>query len=106
MNRCLQGAQVPEWMAKGKTTWIQNDPNKGTVPNNYRPITYLQMMWKKLTAQVKEELYYSIISRRKFPGEQKGCCKGFRSTAELIYIEQHVLKVIKTRREKTRSDMD
>ena len=25
MNRCLQDAQVPEWMTKGKTTSIQKD---------------------------------------------------------------------------------
>ena len=50
MNKCLQGAQVPEWMTKGKTTLIQKDPCKRTAPNNYRPITYLPMMWKILTA--------------------------------------------------------
>ena len=32
MNRCLQGAHVPEWMTKGKTTLIQKDPIKGTTP--------------------------------------------------------------------------
>ena len=26
MNRCLQGAQVPDWMTKVKTTLIQKDP--------------------------------------------------------------------------------
>ena len=31
MNRCLRGAHIPEL--------IQNDPNKGTASNNYRPIT-------------------------------------------------------------------
>ena len=29
MNRCLQDAQVPDWMTKGKTTLIQKDPSKG-----------------------------------------------------------------------------
>ena len=32
MNRCLQGAQVPEWMTKGKTTLIQKEWSKGTAP--------------------------------------------------------------------------
>ena len=54
MNRCLQDAQVPEWMTKGKTTLIQKDPSKGTASNNYRPITYLPMMWKILTAQIRK----------------------------------------------------
>ena len=42
MYRCLQGAQVPDWM----TTLIQKDPSKGTAQNNYRPITCPPMMWK------------------------------------------------------------
>ena len=57
MNRCLQDAQVPDWMTKGKTTLIQKDPNKGTAPNNYRPKTCLPVMWKTLTAQIREEIY-------------------------------------------------
>ena len=51
MNRCLQGAQVPEWMTKGKTILIQKDPSKGTALNNYRSITCLPTIWKILTAQ-------------------------------------------------------
>ena len=35
MNRCIQGAQVPEMMTKGNTTLIQTDPTKGTAPNNF-----------------------------------------------------------------------
>ena len=56
MNRCLQGAQVPEWMTKGKATLIQKDPSKGNAPNDYRPITCQLMMWKILTAQIRDLL--------------------------------------------------
>ena len=75
MNKCLQYAQVPNWMTKGKTTLIQKDPNKGTAPNSYRPITCLPVMWKILTAQIKEDIYYSLTRRSLFPEEQKGCRK-------------------------------
>ena len=98
MNKCLQTAHVPEWITKGKTTLIQKDPNKGTSPNNYRPITCLPMMWKILTAQIREEIYYSLKSCGLFPEEQKGCCKGTRGTAELLYIYQHFLNESKNRR--------
>ena len=98
MNRCLQDAQVPDWMTKGKTTLIQKDPSKGTASNNYRPITCLPIMWKILTAQIREEIYYSLTSRRLFPDEQKGCRKGSRSKAELLYIDQHILNESKNRR--------
>ena len=97
MNRCLQGAQVPKWMTKGKTTLIQKDPSKGTAPNNHRPITCLPMMWKILAAQIREKIYYSLTSRRLFPDEQKRCRKGSRGTAELLYIDQHILNESKTR---------
>ena len=69
MNRCQQEADIPEWMTKGKTTLIQKDPNKGTAPNNYRPKTYLLMMWKILTVQIMDGIYVSLISRGLFPEE-------------------------------------
>ena len=55
-------------------------------------------MWKILTAQIREEIYYSQTSRGLFPDEQKGCGKGSRGTAELLYIDQHILNESKTRR--------
>ena len=54
-------------------------------------------MWKILTAQIREEIYYSLTSRGMFPEEQKGCCKGSIGTAELLYIDQHILYENKTR---------
>ena len=76
MNRCLQEAYVPEWMTIGKTTLIQKDLLKGTAPNKYRLITRLPLMWKILTAQIREDIYYSLTSCGLFPKEQKGCRKG------------------------------
>ena len=99
MNRYLQDTQVPEWMTKGKTTLIQKDPCKGTVPSNYRPLTCLPVMWKILIAQKREKFYYSLTSRGLFPDEEKGGCKGSRGTAELLYIDQYILNESKTRRE-------
>ena len=96
MNRCLQGAQVPDWMAKGKTTLIQKDLSKVTAPNNYRPITCLPMMWK-IKAQIRENIYNSLKIRELFPDEQKGYRKGSRGSAELLYIDQHILNESKTR---------
>ena len=87
MNKCLQTAHVPEWMTNGRTILIQKDPNKGTASNNYRPITCLPIMWKILTAQIREEIYYSLTSRGLFPDEQK----------KLLYIDQHILDESKTR---------
>ena len=98
ISRCLQDGQVPDWMTKEKTALIQKVPSKGTAPNNYRPITCLPMMWKILTAQIREKIYYSLTSRGLFPDEKKGCRKGCRGTAELLYIDQHILNESKNRR--------
>ena len=44
MNRCLQETEITEWLTKVREKQIQIDTQKGTAPNNYRPITYLPMM--------------------------------------------------------------
>ena len=56
------------------------------------------MMWKILTAQIRE-IYYLLISRGIFPDEQKGYHKRAKGTKELIQIDQHILNESKTKRE-------
>ena len=73
-------------------------PKQRNFSNNYRPVTCLTMTWKILTAQIWEKIYYSQTSRGLFPDEPKACRKGSRGTAELLYIDQHILDENKTRR--------
>ena len=47
---------------------------------------------------IMEEIFYSLTSRGLFPDKQKGCHKGSRGTAELLYIDQHILNESKNRR--------
>ena len=54
------------------------------------------MTWKILAAQIREEIYYLLTSRRLFPDEQKRCRKGSRDTGELLNIDQHILNKSKT----------
>ena len=77
-------------MTKRKTILIQKDPSKRTAPNNYRPIICLPIMWKR------EKIYYLLRSHGLFP--DKGCCKGSGGSAELLYIDKHILNEGKTRR--------
>ena len=46
----------------------------------------------------KRKDLHSLTSCGLFPDEQKGCRKGSRGTAELLYIDQHILNESKTRR--------
>ena len=91
MNRCLQEANVPKWMTKGKTPLIHKDLLKGTAPNNYRPIMCLPIMWKILIAQIREEIYDLLTSCGLFLKEEKGCHKETRDTGKLIHTDQHIL---------------
>ena len=67
MNAFLQEADILKWMTKGETTQIKKDSQKGTAPNNYRPMRCLLMMKRILTAQIREEFYYLPINHRLFP---------------------------------------
>ena len=56
------------------------------------------MMWKISTAQIREEIYNLLTSRGLSPDEQKGCRKGSRGTAILLFIYQQFLNESRTRR--------
>ena len=53
INKCIHKTEIAEWMTKGKTTLIQKNSLKGTVPNKYRLIKCLPMIWQILTAQIR-----------------------------------------------------
>ena len=74
-------------MTGGKTTLIKKDPLKGIAPTKYRPTTCYPMMWKILATQISEQMYYLLISRGIFSGEQKVCCKRNKGAEELLYID-------------------
>ena len=69
------------------------DPQKAIIARNYRMIMRLRMMWKILTAQIREDTYYSPECR-----EQKACHEGTSGTSDLLYSGQHILKERKPRR--------
>ena len=79
------------------TTLSQKIPLKGTAHINYRPIMCIPMTRKILTAHIREEIYYSLISHGQFPEEQKGCHTRTRIRV-LLYIDQHIPKDIKVRK--------
>ena len=91
---------------RSRCTWIDDqskdhinlkDPLKGTAPNNYRPIMYLPMMWKILTAQIWGRDLWLFNKLQIVPDEQMGCHKGSRGVGELLYIDQHILNEGKKR---------
>ena len=75
----------------------KSDPSKELPQPSIDPYTCLPIMWKILTALIRENIYYSLISCGILPDEQKGCRKRTRGTGELLYIDQHILNENKTR---------
>ena len=53
-RRCREKTNILEQMTKRKTNLIQEDIQKGTIYNNYRLITWLPIIRKILTVQIRE----------------------------------------------------
>ena len=53
------------------------------------------MMRKTQTVQIREEIYYLLVSRRIFPAEKKVLNKGARGTGDSQHIDKHILKTEK-----------
>ena len=84
---------------EGETTQIQKSPSpQGKISRNHRPIMCLLMMWKILTVQIREEIYYSLICRGLYLEEQKRFSTGTKRTNDLLYTDQYMLKGAKMRR--------
>ena len=85
-----KGRKLP-WYKKSKK-------KKKPFLRNCGPITCLPMVRKILNAQRREEIYYSLAWFGQFPEEQKRCRKGTRGTDDLLFIDQHIFKKVKTKR--------
>ena len=53
-------------------------------------------MWSILSAEVREEIVYSLVSCEQFTEEQKGYHET-RGTGDLQYIDHHILKESKVK---------
>ena len=71
LQECLNAGAIPTWMTEGRTLPIMKDKSKGTVVGNYRPIVYLQLMWKVLTSIFSEAMYEHLTCQELLPNEQK-----------------------------------
>ena len=92
LKQCVMSGEVPEWMTKGRTVFIQKDPAKGRAVSNYRPIACLPLMWKLLTGIFAEKIYDHLHTNNALPDEQKGCRKRSRGTKDQLLIDKAVLK--------------
>ena len=92
LNKCLQEDGVPIWMVTGKTLLCVKEIEKGNTVSNFRPITYLPLLWKLLTAVLADELYRHLEENNLLPWEQKGSRKGSRGTKDQLLIDKMIVK--------------
>ena len=93
----LMEEEVLEWMAHGRTVLCQKDLQKGTVVDNYRPITCLPFMWKLLTGSVADEIYQYLEQSNISSEGQKGCRRRSRGTKDQLLIDKTILRDCKKR---------
>ena len=57
LNYILNGtARLPKWTTYGRSVLCEKDPTNGSAADNYRPISYLPLMWK-MTGIIAENMY-------------------------------------------------
>ena len=91
MNRCLQGAHVPEWMTKGKTTLIQKYPRKGTSSNNYRTQNVLTYDEENINSTNKGGDLLLANKPQVVPWGTERMPQRISRHKRATYIEQHIL---------------
>ena len=98
LEECLGSGFVPSWLTKGRTALLQKDKSKGNIARNYRPITYLPLMWKLLSGVSTDQIYGHLDQRKLLPEGQKGCRKRSRETNDLLYVDRAVIREVKSRK--------
>ena len=97
LKECLDSGFVPSWLTRGRNSLLQKDKSKGNVASNYRPITYVSLMWKLLTSVIADQICAHLDQEKLLSEEHKGCRKGSRGTNDLLYIDRAVNKEVKPR---------
>jgi hypothetical protein len=89
---------MPDWLTKGRTTLLQKDPQKGTTPKNYRPITCLPTTWKLFSGIIADKVMAHLNQHKLLAYEQKGVSPGSRGTKDQLLIDKTVCNDSKRRR--------
>ena len=103
MNRYLQGAHVPEWMTKGKPHWSKWTQTKKPPPKLQTYNLPIDDMENINSPNKGRDL---LLISRLFPEKQERCRKGYRGTAELLYMDQQILNERKDHTKKISYGLD
>ena len=57
LNKCIEVGDVSGWLAEGRTILVMKDSKKGTEVRNYRSITCLNLIWKRIAGIISDKIY-------------------------------------------------
>ena len=98
LKECLGSGFVHGWLTKGKTALLQKDKSKDNIASNYRPITYLTLMWKLLSDVIADQIYGHLDQQKLLSDEQEGCRKRSMGTNDLLYTDRAAIREGKPRK--------
>ena len=64
---------IPVWMIPGKTVLCQNDQERDSAVDNYRPIFCLPLALKLMTGIAADSMHEFFVQNDALPVEQNGC---------------------------------
>ena len=86
-------------MTTGKTTLLMKNKEKGTIPSNCRPITYLSTTFKQMTAIIAaKSMLNHLENNGLIPDDQKGNRRKSRGTKDQLLIDKMILRNAKRRK--------
>ena len=91
LNNELQSASIPEWMKESCTVLFQEGPISGNAVGKYRPIAWLNLLWKLLTGIITDKLYEHTENQDLLPEQQKDCRQRSHGTKDQL-IHKAVIK--------------
>ena len=77
MNQLLISGTHPEWLTQSWTVLIMKDPQKGTRPSNYGPLTCLSTTWMRLSGITETKVsrhmdQYMIRAQKELDSNTRG----------------------------------
>ena len=95
LNNIWNREELPEWLTFGRTILCFKDQSKGNAVDNFRPISYLPLLWKLMTVAIAKVMYKHLEG---IPSEeQTGCRRRNRGTRDQLLIDKAILKDCKRR---------
>ena len=71
---------------------------RGTIPNNYRPVTCLPTIFKLMTVTIAESMLNHLENNGLIPDEKKGNRRKSRGTKDQLLIDKMILRNTKRRK--------